>query len=120
MKTGMNYIFHYRSFKERRKILRHRMTPQESILWNYLRKNNLGVKFRRQISIGPYIVDFYCGKYKLVIEINGPYHNYQALYDMGRTKFLSSLNLKVLIYMNEEIENNIEHVIEDIKKIIGK
>lgn len=51
------------------------MTPEEVKLWKYLKNDQLGVKFRRQHTIGRYVVDFYCPKYKLVTEVDGSHHN---------------------------------------------
>ena len=53
--------------------LRNKMTPSEEIIWNFLRKSNLGFKFRRQHPILMYVDDFYCHKLKLIIEIDGGY-----------------------------------------------
>jgi len=67
-------IYNIKKFFDRRKDLRNNSTPQEDILWSKLKHSQLGFKFRRQHSIGGYIVDFYCPSKKLVIEIDGPAH----------------------------------------------
>ena len=56
-------------------VLRRNMTSSESLLWEYLKNNQLGEKFRRQDPIGIYIADFYCHKHKLIIELDGGIHN---------------------------------------------
>jgi imidazole glycerol-phosphate synthase subunit HisF len=60
---------------ERAKELRANLTPAESVLWGYLKSKPLGYKFRRQHPVSIYIVDFFCYKLKLVIEVDGPVHD---------------------------------------------
>ena len=68
--------FHFDSpiMKLRRKSLRNDSTDSEKILWEILRRNGLGVKFRRQYSVENYVVDFYCPKLRLAIELEGKIH----------------------------------------------
>ncbi len=96
------------------------MTEPEIKLWQYLRNEQLGVKFRRQHSIGEYIADFYCTKLKLVIEIDGESHfNDEAIeYDSIRTNFFKSLGIEVIRFNNDEVMTNIEGVFEIIQKIL--
>lgn len=96
------------------------MTEPEIKLWQYLRNEQLGVKFRRQHSIGEYIADFYCSKLKLVIEIDGESHfNDEAIeYDSIRTNFFKSLGIEVIRFNNDEVMTNIEGVFEIIQKIL--
>jgi len=103
-----------------RQQLRKNMTPEELKLWQYLRKEQLGVKFRRQNSIGPYIVDFYSPKIKLVIEVDGTQHYTKTglEYDEIRENYMKSLKIKTLRFKNKEIRKEIEFVIETIKKEI--
>lgn len=106
--------------RERRRELRKESTPQEKRLWFQLRKNNLGVKFKRQHSIGGYIVDFYCQKYQLIIELDGEIHNTKEAqeYDSVRDKFLTDLGHKVLRFKNEEVGEDIESVLEKIRSCL--
>jgi len=67
----MNTIHNIKSKEHARKQLRKSATPQEIILWSKIRRKQLNYKFRRQHSIGKYIVDFYCPKKKLIIELDG-------------------------------------------------
>ena len=97
-----------------RKILRNQATPQEGILWSKLRRSQLGFKFRRQHGIGRFIVDFYCPKAKLIIEIDGSQHIHQEEYDSERTDYLSSLGYKVIRFWNNEINTDIEGVMMKI------
>jgi very-short-patch-repair endonuclease len=89
----------------------------EHILWNKLRNRALGgYKFKRQFSIGPYIVDFYCAEAKLVIEIDGATHvtEKELKYDKLRQEFLEEQGLKVNRFLNSDIKDNLEEVLEDI------
>jgi very-short-patch-repair endonuclease len=110
----MKFIHSNNNFKPRRSELRNNATLQEKILWSYLRKNRLKYKFRRQHSIGPYIVDFYCPEKRLVIEIDGSQHNENQEYDRERTLHLENLGHRVLRFWNNEINTNIIAVIEMI------
>ncbi len=111
-------IHSYQNFKDRRADLRNDSTHEEYILWQYLRKRRLGFKFQRQHSIGPYVVDFYCAKRRLIIELDGNFHTekFSKEYDTERTKYLESLNHIVIRFWNSEIRNNIEYVIQIILK----
>ena len=93
-----------------RKKLRRSATPQEVILWARLRRGQMGYKFRRQHSIGKYIVDFYCSEKKLIIEIDGSQH-INNIADISRTEYLNKLGFKVLRFWDNEINNNIEGVL---------
>lgn len=105
-----------KNYKKFRKDLRNYATPQEIILWSRLRKSQLGYKFRRQHSIGKYIVDFYCPEKKLIIEVDGGQHDEENArkYDENRTKYFESLGVKVLRCWDNEINNNISGVIQEI------
>lgn len=98
--------------------MRNNATVAEKILWARLRKSQLGVKFRRQQSIGPYIVDFYCPQIRLVIELDGKQHFNNKDYDDYRTEYLNALNIKVIRYWNDEIQTSINSVINEIKNAI--
>lgn len=105
--------------RDRRKTLRKSSTPQEIILWSRLRRNQLGVKFRRQHSIGNYILDFYCPEKKIAIELDGWQHKESKSYDDKRTVFLNSLDIHVLRFWNNEINTNLSEVISKIQKLIS-
>jgi very-short-patch-repair endonuclease len=107
--------------QEAAKQLRQNMTPQEKILWGHLRANRMaGIHFRRQQIIDGYIVDFYCYKAALVIEVDGPIHLAQREYDRERDEQLKSRGLRVVHIKNEEIEQNLERVLEKIRIIINR
>jgi very-short-patch-repair endonuclease len=103
---------------QRAKELRRDMTPAEKILWNELRANKLGVHFRRQQVIAGFIVDFYCHKADLVIEVDGDIHDLQQEEDIRREKALNELGLQVVRFKNEEVVNNLPPVVEQIREIV--
>lgn len=95
--------------------LRKNQTKEEAKLWyQFLRKYPL--QFRRQFIFGNYIVDFYCAKAKLVVELDGSQHyDPQAIhYDTQRTEYLESLGLKVLRYTNTDVMLRFSQVCESI------
>lgn len=108
--------------KLRRKELRNNSTPAEQLLWSILQQSNLGGhKFRRQHSVGAYILDFYCPSEKLAVELDGDSHfTDEAIeYDRDRTKYLNAMNIKVLRFLNTDVYNNLnavcERILEEIK-----
>ncbi len=89
------------------------MTEAELLLWERIRKNkNEGYRFKAQHPIGKFIVDFYCHKALLVIEIDGSVHNDKivAERDEGRELEISNLGIKVIRFTNEEIYNDLDKV----------
>ena len=109
----MTKVYNILKLKERRVALRTKQTLQEVLLWSRLRREQLGFKFRRQHSIGGYIVDFYCPDKKLVIEIDGSQHfeKESKEYDNIRTHYFKGLDIKVLRFTNAEINTNIDGVL---------
>ena len=99
----------------RAKELRQNMTPAEYRLWNSLRANRLGGwHFRRQQIIVGFIVDFYCHKAGLVVEVDGPIHQYQQEADAHREDVLIASGLKILRFSNREVMNDLTRVLTDI------
>ncbi len=117
----MTLIYNQADKIEKRKNLRNNMTKPEQVLWNFIRKEQLGVKFRRQYGIGEYITDFYCVEKKLVIEIDGESHFTEEgmEYDKIRTAFIENLGIKVIRFTNREVMENIEGVLQSIKNYGG-
>jgi very-short-patch-repair endonuclease/DNA modification methylase len=105
---------------ERARALRKEMTDAERLLWKSLRRQQLGVKFRRQHPIGPYIADFYSWEAGLVVEVDGDTHFTPEMqeYDAIRTQYLESLGLQVLRFTNVEIRNYLDAVVERIHDAI--
>ena len=115
----MRFIHNDPLMKDRRRSLRNNSTPEEVIVWNYLKASGLGKPFRRQFGIGPYIVDFYCFKLKLVIELDGPVHDSRQEYDSERDGFLAGHGCTVLHFKNQTIRDNLQGVLEKIKQTIS-
>lgn len=93
-------------------------TKSETTLWNSIRNRKLGEKFRRQHAVGSYIPDFVCLEKRLIIEIDGGYHNTpeQKKLDEERTLELEQKHLfKVIRFQNEEVLNDIDTVLKRIK-----
>ena len=92
------------------------MTQAETVLWEELRSNKLGVHFRRQHVIGTYIVDFVSLKSHLVIEVDGEYHlsPEQQLLDSERTRYLEQKGYRVIRFTNYQIMNNLEFVMSKL------
>src|SRR3989339_1741071 len=100
------------TLKKYRRSLRTNMTKSERVLWSKLRRGQMGYKFRRQYSVGNYILDFYCDKLKLAIEVDGLTHYDEKIYenDCERQKYLESLGIKVIRYNSEDIFKKIKEV----------
>ena len=97
------------------KAMRTEQTPPEARLWYHLRAKRLnGVKFARQVLIGPFIVDFAARLQGLAIELDGDSHGFQVEYDARRTQFLESEGFKVLRFANSDIVGNMGGVLEVI------
>ncbi|MGN0225930.1 MAG: endonuclease domain-containing protein [Prevotella sp.] len=112
----------YNKLKEFAEKNRKNQTDAESILWGYLKSRQLGVVFRRQHIIGKFIADFSCVVLKLIIEIDGAYHQLpeQQVSDEERSQWLNSQGFTVIRFTNEEILSDIDNVIIKIKGIIWK
>ncbi len=106
--------------KERRRELRTHGTLEESILWNHLKNKLSGFKFRRQHSIGNFIVDFFCSAKRLIIELDGHKHKERdaSAYDKERTAYLNERGYTVMRFWNNEIEENLESILSKINSAL--
>lgn len=104
---------------QRAKELRREMTPAEKLLWQEVRAKKLGVRFRRQQVIQGFIVDFYCHKAALVVEVDGDIHDLQKEEDERREKALSALGLRVVRFGNDEVVRELSAVVGKIKEAIS-
>lgn len=100
-----------------RKRLRNNSTSAEATLWKYLKGKQLGKKFRRQHSVGNYIVDFYCATERVAIELDGEKHFTKEgmTYDAKRTEYLNGLNIKVVRFENVRVFEDLEGVLREIR-----
>ena len=114
-------IYYNKKLKTLSRVLRKNSTLSEVLLWNQLKGKKLkGYRFMRQKPIGDYIVDFYCSKLKLVIEIDGITHNDKLDLDKIRQEKLESLGLNVIRFNDIDIKKNLAGVLENIEMWIEK
>ena len=104
----------------RAKELRREMTPAEKLLWQEVRAKKLGVRFRRQQVIQGFIVDFYCHKAALVVEVDGDIHDLQKEEDERREKVLAEMGLRVVQFGNDEVVRNVSAVAGKIREAISE
>jgi very-short-patch-repair endonuclease len=95
--------------------LRHRQTDAERILWFRLRSRRLaGWKFKRQVPIDRFVVDFFCADAKLIVEIDGGQHAVRTREDEDRTRTLEAMGYLVLRFWNHDVVRNTDGVLEEI------
>ncbi len=101
--------------QQRARELRKEMTPAEIKLWQHLKRRQIaGLHFRKQHAIGNYIVDFFCARAKLVIEVDGDSHAEQIEYDQARTDYLNERGYTVIRFTNREVFDQLEAVVQRI------
>ncbi|WP_197428810.1 endonuclease domain-containing protein [Phnomibacter ginsenosidimutans] len=107
---------------EAAKQLRNEMTAAEQLLWQFLKLDRKGLKFRRQHAIGIYVADFYCHKAKLVIELDGSVHDNPevAERDAVREKDLKEWGYTIIRFNNKEVFGNVESVVNEIRRITNE
>ncbi|MGH8307105.1 MAG: endonuclease domain-containing protein [Gammaproteobacteria bacterium] len=99
------------------KFLRIHQTDAEHLLWKHLRNRRLdGRKFRRQVPIGNYIVDFACFESSLVIEVDGGQHMTHQDKDESRSRWLHSEGFTVLRFWNNDVLTHTQAVLEEIRR----
>lgn len=111
----MTLIFNKQEAKGIRRKLRSNMPKAEVILWSRLKGKQLGgLKFRRQYSVGSYVVDFYCPAVRLVVEVDGETHigTVAEIQDADRQRAIEAVGLRVIRVLNTDVYNNIEGVLE--------
>ena len=106
-------------FGVRARELRRNMTPEERLLWKRLERSQLGVAFRRQEPMRPYIVDFVCFPKKLIVEVDGIQHvdNPQ---DKARDEYFTARGFRTLRCWNWEVKTNLEGVLETIRRALNE
>lgn len=117
----MPYLHNRHVFYDRRKELRNNLTKAEAVLWLRLKNKSFhGYKFRRQHSVGAYIVDFYCPELRLAIELDGSQH-YQPdhqRYDQHRDAFLASSGIHVIRFTNYDLLHHRDLVLKALGGIV--
>ncbi|MEO7992545.1 MAG: DUF559 domain-containing protein [Chryseolinea sp.] len=113
----MSDIHNRKNLKHFRRDLRNNSTSAEAVLWNHLKESKLGKKFRRQHSVGNFILDFYCPTERIAIELDGAHHftDEGIKYDEVRTQYLNSLNIKVIRFENVKVFEDLEGVLDEIR-----
>ena len=110
-------MYSNKSFLKTKRInLRKDQTEAERILWKNLRSKKFGVRFRRQYSIKSFIVDFYCHKLKLIIELDGWIHGEEEnkKKDIIRQNILENIGYRVLRYRNEQVVCELDSALQNI------
>jgi very-short-patch-repair endonuclease len=108
--------------RARRRALRGLATDAERLLWRLLRARRfLGLKFRRQHSIGPYIVDFFCADRRLAVELDGGQHFTVEgrAYDRRRDEYLAACGVRVFRFANNDLFENSDGVLEALRQSVG-
>jgi very-short-patch-repair endonuclease len=101
--------------EERARAMRCAPTRSEEWLWRRLSGSKTGFAFRRQLVIGPYIVDFACTKVRLVVEVDGSSHDHRARHDALRDRSLAELGWLVLHIQEHRLFQDLERVVESIR-----
>jgi very-short-patch-repair endonuclease len=99
---------------DRARELRREMTLPEGLLWRELRGRGLGPRFRRQVPIGPYIVDFYCPQAKLIVEVDGDFHGERMIQDRDRALWLDVQGYRVVRIRAVDVLTDLDSVLEGI------
>lgn len=97
--------------------LRRSATDAERALWQRLRAQQLGVKFRRQVPFGPYVLDFYCLQVRVAVEVDGGQHNADVR-DAARDAFLGEHGIRVLRFWNHDVLQNMAGVVQQIESVL--
>jgi len=114
-------IGNFKYLEDLRKLSRdNRKNPTESekIFWKLLSYKKLNLKFLRQKPLGKFILDFYCRKLLLAIEIDGESHNKKKDYDLLRDQYLNTVNIKTIRFTNDEVLNNFDKVLEKLLPLL--
>lgn len=116
----MTLHYNRKSEKSTRRLLRNNPTYLENILWQYLRRKQLGVRILRQYSIDKFVIDFYSPEIKLAIELDGGVHNMpdNKAYDLKRQQYIDKFGVTFCRLTNEEFEANPERALRKIEKAI--
>ena len=112
-----------RNTLEQRRRLRREMTKAELAFWEGVRAGKIeDVKFRRQYGVGPYIIDFFIPSQNIAIEVDGSIHNLPRVQENDRNKdaFLKNNGIKVIRFSNEQVLNELDTIIEELKTILEK
>jgi len=111
----MTKLYNKSALMNKRRQLRNNMVKAEIVLWSKLKARQLvNLKFRRQHSVGSYIIDFYCAELRLGIELDGPTHEFSIDYDQRRQEYLEKLGIKIIRFNNGDIYYHLDEVLSRI------
>lgn len=99
------------------------MTYEEATMWNILRKYFKQYRFRRQYSLGPYILDFYSPKHRIAIEIDGVQHFNNQEYDEARTSYIQQFGkfpIRIIRFWNKDVKTNLNGVVNHLMVNLGQ
>jgi len=119
----MSGLFNKKHLEPYRKRLRNNSTSAEAVFWIKLKNKQLdGRRFRRQFSVGNYILDFYCPSEKIAVELDGESHFTLSgmEQDFVRDEYLNTLNIKVLRFENRLVFENPDYILNEIRKLFAK
>jgi len=118
--TSWNQLPYNPKLTDRAKALRKAGNLAEVIFWNQVKgKKFLSLDFDRQKIIGNYIVDFYCKKRGIVVEIDGGSHKDKGEYDQERDEYIKGLGLKVIHISDTEVKKNLKNTLEFLRQEFG-
>jgi very-short-patch-repair endonuclease len=114
------FLYNHPQRKNLRQDLRNAHVPAEVVLWAYLKQRKfMGLKFRRQYGVGPFVVDFYCPEKRIAIELDGDSHFVEGAqaYDQRRTMYITKRNIHLIRFTNQEIRYALDLVLERLATI---
>lgn len=117
----MKYLRNDPALKQRRQELRKKQTEAEKIFWKHMRNRQLyGMRFFRQYSVGPYILDFYCPQMRLAIELDGGQHTEddKREYDEARSAYLQAQGIDIIRFWNHEVLHQTKSVLRRVAEKI--
>lgn len=118
----MPRLFTSSRYTSLRRKLRRQSTRAEVVLWNYLQNRRLmGLKFRRQHSIGRYVTDFFCAEKMLVVEVDGDTHldPEQLQYDRERQAWIESHGIHVVRFTDGQVFEEINQVLDELRRLLS-
>jgi very-short-patch-repair endonuclease len=117
----MTKLYNKTSEKDKRQSLRNNMPPAEQLVWARLKSRQIeGCKFRRQYSVGAFVIDFYSVEIKLAIEIDGESHFQDGaeIYDRERQSLIESAGVRFVRFTNQQVYEELDSVLESISQMI--
>ncbi len=118
----MQLVYNHKMMTRRRQILRHQLPKAEVLFWLAVKGGQiLNTKFRRQYSVGPYVIDFYAPQPRLAVEIDGDSHFLPeaAEYDEQREAFIRAHGISLVRFTNDEIYDDLESVLNRIRALLS-